>query len=255
MEIMPIVSFFTGVISVLSPCIIPTLPIIVGFSLKTKSKAEIFSFILGLFSIFTLMIFLTGFFTAILYRYIIYVRVIAAVLLLIIGILMFFDYSLSFKSIKARTGGGMVNSFILGFLTSIAWADCYGGYLVSLITLLVSSNSPLYAVGNILIYCIGFALTLLVLCLAISRIDLERLSSKASYIPKIFAVLIIFGAIYMLYWSIQVFIWFFISALFIIFNQILFFNFLESKIKYYILNKTNIINEDYKNIKFFIIIF
>lgn len=223
MEIMPIVSFFTGVISVLSPCIIPTLPIIVGFSLKTKSKAEIFSFILGLFSIFTLMIFLTGFFTAILYRYIIYVRVIAAVLLLIIGILMFFDYSLSFKSIKARNGEGLLNSFILGFLTSIAWADCYGGYLVSLITLLVSSNSHLYAVGNILIYCIGFALTLLVLCLAISRIDLERLSSKASYIPKIFAVLIIFGAIYMLYWSIQVFIWFFISALFIIFNQILFF--------------------------------
>lgn len=206
MEIMPIVSFFTGVISVLSPCIIPTLPIIVGFSLKTKSKAEILSFNLGLFSIFTLMIFLTGFFTAILYRYIIYVRVIAAVLLLIIGILMFFDYSLSFKSIKARTGGGILNSFILGFLTSIAWADCYGGYLVSLITLLVGSKSPLYAAGNILIYAIGFALTLLALCLAISKIDLEKLISRASYIPKIFAVLIIFGAIYLLYTSLLVFL-------------------------------------------------
>ena len=203
---MPIVSFFTGVISVLSPCIIPTLPIMVGFSLNAKSKAEILSFILGLFSIFTILIFLTGFFTAILYRYIIYVRVIAAVLLLIIGILMFFDYNLSFGSINARTSGGIVNSFILGFLTSVAWADCYSGYLVSLITLLVSSNSPLYAVGNILIYVLGFALTLLVLCLAISRIDLEKLISKSSHIHKIFAILIIFGAIYMLYWSIQVFI-------------------------------------------------
>ena len=127
MEIMPIVSFFTGVISVLSPCIIPTLPIMVGFSLKAKSKAEIFSFILGLFSIFTIIIFLTGFFTAILYRYIIYVRVIAAVLLLIMGILMFFDYSFSSKSIKVRNNQGLVNSFILGFLTSIEILACVSG--------------------------------------------------------------------------------------------------------------------------------
>ena len=206
MEIMPIISFFTGVISILSPCIIPTLPIIVGFSLKAKSKAEILAFILGLFSIFTLIIFLTGFFTAVLYRYIVYVRLIAAVLLLIIGILMLFDYSLPFKSIKVGNGDGIVGSFILGFLTSIAWADCYSVYLISLITLLVSSNSPLYAAGNIIIYCIGFALTLLVLCLAISKIDLEKLISKTSYIPKIFAVLIIFGALYLLYWAIKVFI-------------------------------------------------
>ena len=206
MEIMPIISFFTGVISILSPCIIPTIPIIVGFSLKTKSKVEILAFILGLFSIFTLIIFLTGFFTAILYRYIIYVRVIAAVILLIMGILMFFDYNLSFKSMDARTGGGIANSFILGFLTSIAWADCYSAYLISLISLLVSSNSPLYAVGNILIYVLGFALTLLALCLAISRIDLEKLISKARYIPKVFSVLIIMGAIYLFYTSILAFI-------------------------------------------------
>ena len=219
MEIMPVISFFTGVISILSPCIIPTLPIIVGFSLKTKSKAEIFSFILGLFSIFTIIIFLTGFFTAILYRYIIYVRLIAAVILLIIGILMLFDYNLSFFSSSPRSGEGIVNSFILGFLTSIAWADCYSAYLVSLITLLVSSNDPLYAVGNIIIYVLGFALTLLALCLAISRIDLEKLISRASYIPKLVAMLIICGAISLLYWSVQVFIWLFIFLIFLIFNK------------------------------------
>lgn len=222
MEIMPIISFFTGVISILSPCIIPTIPIIVGFSLKTKSKVEILSFILGLFSIFTIIIFLTGFFTAILYRHIIYVRVIAAVILLIMGILMFFDYNLSFKSMDARTGGGIANSFILGFLTSIAWADCYSAYLISLISLLVSSNSPLYAVGNILIYVLGFALTLLALCLAISRIDLEKLISKARYITKVFSVLIIIGAIYLFYTSILAFIWinFLLFFLFLILNFI-----------------------------------
>ncbi len=119
---------------------------------------------------------------------------------------MFFDYNLPVKSISAKIGEGIVNSFVLGFLTSIAWADCYSAYLISLITLLVSSNSPLYAVGNILIYVLGFALTLLLLCLAISRIDLEKLISKATYIPKTFAILIIIGAVYLLCGSLQVFL-------------------------------------------------
>ena len=122
------------------------------------------------------------------------------------GILIFFDYNFSFGSISAKNNEGIVGSFILGFLTSIAWADCYSGYLISLITLLVSSNSPLYAVGNIIIYCIGFALTLLVLCFAISKLDLEKLIDKASHISKVFGILIIIGAIYLLYNSLLVFL-------------------------------------------------
>ncbi len=119
---------------------------------------------------------------------------------------MFFDYSFSFGSFSAKNNDGIVGSFILGFLTSIAWADCYSGYLISLIALLVSSNSPLYAVGNIIIYCIGFALTLLALCLVISKIDLEMLIDKASHISKVFGILIIIGAIYLLYNSLLVFL-------------------------------------------------
>jgi cytochrome c-type biogenesis protein len=70
----------------------------------------------------------------------------------------------------------------------------------------VSSNSGLYAVFNILLYCLGFGLALFVLSLLISRIDLERLISKTKYIPKIFAVLIIIGAIYLFWESFKVLI-------------------------------------------------
>lgn len=48
------------------------------------------------------------------------------------------------------------------------------------------------------VYCAGFSLTLLVLSFLISKIDLEKLISKSGYIPKVFAILIIFGAVYML---------------------------------------------------------
>lgn len=198
MEIFPLISFFTGVISILSPCILPILPIFIGFSLKSKTKAEIISFTLGLFSIFTIIVFLTGFFTSVVYQYIQYFRYVSAIILLIIGILMLIDYSFTFITVKSKNHEGIFGSFTLGFLTSIAWVPCYSAYLMSLISLLVTSTDPLYASFNIVLYCLGFGLTLLVLSFIISKINLESFIKKTSYIPKIFAVLIIVSAIYML---------------------------------------------------------
>ncbi|WP_295612830.1 cytochrome c biogenesis CcdA family protein [uncultured Methanobrevibacter sp.] len=198
MEIFPLISFFMGVISILSPCILPILPIFLAFSLKSKSTAEIISFTLGLFIIFTIIIFLTGFFTEIVYGYIVYVRYISAILLLIIGILMLFDYSFNFITVKSRNSDGIVGSFTLGFLTSIAWAPCYSAYLMSLISLLLTSGDGLYAAFNIVLYSLGFGLTIFVLSFIISKINLESFVKKTNYIPKIFAVLIIIGAIYLL---------------------------------------------------------
>lgn len=198
MEIFPLISFFMGVISILSPCILPILPIFLAFSLKSKSTAEIISFTLGLFLIFTIIIFLTGFFTEIVYGYIVYVRYISAILLLIIGILMLFDYSFNFITVKSRNSDGIVGSFTLGFLTSIAWAPCYSAYLMSLISLLLTSGDGLYAAFNIVLYSLGFGLTIFVLSFILSKINLESFVKKTNYIPKIFAVLIIIGAIYLL---------------------------------------------------------
>ena len=206
MEIFPLISFFTGVISILSPCILPVIPIFVAFSLKTKSKSEIVSFTLGLLSVFLVIVLLTGFFTSIVYSYIFYIRIFSAVLLLAIGILMLVDYSFSFSVKLPKDSDGIVGSFILGFITSISWAPCYSAYLISLITLLVSSSDWPYAVFNILLYCLGFGLMLFVLSLLISRINLEKLIGKTRYIPKIFAVLIIIGAVYLFWESFKVMI-------------------------------------------------
>ena len=206
MEIFPLISFFTGVISILSPCILPVIPIFVAFSLKTKSKSEIVSFTLGLLSVFLVIVILTGFFTSVVYSYIFYVRIFSAVLLLAIGILMLVDYSFSFSIKLPKESDGIVGSFILGFITSISWAPCYSAYLISLITLLVSSSDWPYAVFNILLYCLGFGLMLFVLSLLISKINLEKLIGKTKYIPKIFAVLIIIGAIYLFWESFKVMI-------------------------------------------------
>lgn len=200
MEILPLISFTTGVISILSPCILPILPVFVGVSLKSKTRMELASFIGGLMTVFIIIIFLTGFFTIIVYTFIAPIRLISAILLLIIGILMLFDYQIAFKALPHSASN---SNYLMGLLTSVAWAPCYTGYLISLITLLVSSGDPSYAVLNIIIYCIGFALTLFALSYIVSRIDLEKLITKTRNIPKIFAVLVIFGALYLLFEAVK----------------------------------------------------
>ena len=206
MEIFPLISFFTGVISILSPCILPIIPIFVAFSLRAKSKSEILSFVLGLGSIFLVVVLLTGFFTSLVYSYMFYIRLVAAALLLIIGIAMFADYSFDLAVKLPQKSDGIIGSFVLGFITSLSWAPCYSAYLISLVTLLVTSNDAAYAAFNIILYVLGFGLTLAVLSFIISKIDLEKLISKTKYIPKIFAVLIIFSAIYLFWESLKVLI-------------------------------------------------
>lgn len=202
MEILPLISFFTGVISILSPCILPIIPIFVAFSLNTRTRSELIAFVCGLLSIFALVIFLTAFFTSIVYSYIFYVRIIAAALLLAIGIMMLAGHSVSFRAISPKVSG----AFSLGLLTSVSWAPCYSAYLMSLIALLVSSNDAAFAAFNIALYCAGFGLTLLALSYLISRIDLERLILRTKYIPKIFGILVIIGAVYLLWESLKVLI-------------------------------------------------
>jgi cytochrome c-type biogenesis protein len=72
--------------------------------------------------------------------------------------------------------------------------------------LLVTSNDAAYATFNIILYVLGFGLTLAVLSFLISKIDLEKLISKTKYVPKIFAVLIIISAIYLFWESLKVLI-------------------------------------------------
>ncbi|MDO5823322.1 cytochrome c biogenesis CcdA family protein [Methanobrevibacter sp.] len=195
MELVLFVSFFTGVISILSPCILPILPIFIGFNLKKRKNTEIISFILGLFAIFIIILFATVYFTIVIHKYLNYIRVISAVFLLLIGGFLLTDYSFNFPTLTYKNQD---NAFILGFLTSLSWAPCYSGYLISLLALLVNSGNPAVVAVNILVYCLGFGLTLLVLGYALSKIDLTRFVDKSLNIQKIFAVLIIIGAVYML---------------------------------------------------------
>ncbi|MDO5848380.1 MAG: cytochrome c biogenesis protein CcdA [Methanobrevibacter sp.] len=196
MDFIPYISFLTGFISIISPCIIPVLPILFGFTLKNKGNKEIIAFVIGLFSVFTTLIFIAGLFTVMFYSYVFYLRIFAAIVLLIVGFLFVFNksFNLSFKNMSSD---GILGSFALGILTSIAWAPCYGGYLISLVSVLITTANFLYISFNIILYGLGFGVSLLILSFIISKINLENFIEGSEHIRKISGILFIVGAAYM----------------------------------------------------------
>ncbi|WP_409199851.1 cytochrome c biogenesis CcdA family protein [Methanobrevibacter sp. DSM 116169] len=198
MEILPIISLLAGIASVLSPCIIPVIPILFAYNTENRNKKEILSFILGFSLIFILLIFLTGFFTIAINYYVFYFRIIACIILFIMGLYLVLDYNfIKFNLPKLNYKKGLKFSFILGFISSIAWAPCFSAYLASLIALLASFADPLYASLNILIYSIGFGLTLFIISYLFSKINLNKLINNSNYIQKLSGILILICAIYM----------------------------------------------------------
>lgn len=197
MDFIPYISFLTGLVSIISPCIIPVLPILFGFTLKNKTNKETVSFVLGLFSIFTVLIFVTGFFTVLFYSYIYYIRILSAIVLVIVGLLFIFNktFNLTFKNSSKE---GLIGAFLLGVLTSLAWAPCYGGYLISLLSVLLTTADIPYISFNIFLYSLGFGVTLLILSYLIGKINLNRFIKKSEYIRKISGILFIAGATYMI---------------------------------------------------------
>jgi len=235
MDIIPLFSFLAGIASILSPCILPIIPVLIGYFLAKKKKIEIISFILGLFSIFLLFIILTMVFTAAINQYLYYIRIIASLILITLGTSILlnknilnisqpsynFDSSGKTENNKNENNEAKDNqnkdnennknnenrgtlklaksSYIIGLLTSLAWAPCYGTYLISLISFSVSTEDIIYSGFNLLIYTLGFGLSLFVIGFLISTINIQKLVKKTDLINKISGILIIIGGIYLLW--------------------------------------------------------
>lgn len=202
MDITLYFSFFAGVVSILSPCILPIIPLIVAFSIKKRELSEIVSFITGLFSIFLIVIALTFIFTVAINEYLFYFRIISSVILIVLGFYILlnkglFNFSFSTDHLLKKFNSKSLNAFLFGFLTSLAWAPCYSPYLLSVISYTTVQGNFVYSAVNVLVYTLGFALTILIISIFINKINLEKLLKHSEMFRIISATLIIFAGLYL----------------------------------------------------------
>ncbi|MDO5836501.1 MAG: cytochrome c biogenesis CcdA family protein [Methanobacterium sp.] len=200
-----LLSFLAGMASILSPCVLPLIPIVVGFSLLKRKNREIVAFGLGFFLLFALITILTAIFTAAINYYLLYFRIAAALILVIIGILFIANknlFNISTPSISnsntPNSQKGIVGSFLMGFLTCLAWSPCFGPYVVAVVTYSASTGDITYSIINMAIFAGGFSLTILIMAFLMSKIDFKAILKYSDWIRIISGAIIAFAGLYIL---------------------------------------------------------
>jgi cytochrome c-type biogenesis protein len=194
-----------GVITVLSPCVLPILPIIIGRSLQSHRYGPI-AMVAGLIGGFAVAGSLLGFAASWIPDLSDGLRTIAIVLLLIMGLLSIFPhwgyrfFRLFAINFKDSTSLGLVSEFWLGTQLGLLWTPCAGPVLASILLLAAVQHQPFQALGMLLIYGLGAGVPMLVIAYGgryLSR-RLLQLRSHSSKIQKIGGIMIVSTAIAML---------------------------------------------------------
>lgn len=203
--------FVEGLVSFLSPCILPIIPIYMGYlagnsNEKRNSNKKVLLFTISFIFGILLAIFLMNASINLLQSFLkehmtLFVRI-GGILIVLLGIYQLGFIKINFLqrtfrfSLKTDNKMNVMVAFIMGFTFSFAWTPCIGPALSSILLLAASSGDFWYSNFLMIIYAFGFTLPFLVLGLFTNK-ALNWLNSHrdiVKYTTKIGAViLIIFG--------------------------------------------------------------
>ncbi len=179
-------TFIEGIITFISPCMLPMLPLYVSYfageaNKKTKTFLSALSFVAGFTVVFSALGLFAGSIGSLLSKYHKQVDVISGIIIIFLGLNFLDIIKIPFlkghhKSLKA---GGVFSAFIFGVAFSISHAPCIGAFLG---TALVTASTSGTAAGGILMllsYSLGLGLPFL-----LSAILIEKLTNAISAIKR-----------------------------------------------------------------------
>jgi cytochrome c-type biogenesis protein len=217
-EIGYITAFLGGILSFLSPCVLPLIPSYVSFitgmsfeEFKTGDKAKVrkvtlihsSAFVLGFSTVFILLgVFssVVGKFMAVYYDHI---RIIGGSLIILMGLYVMGIIKLDFLSYEKRVHlqskpKGHFGSYIVGLTFGAGWTPCIGPILGSVLLVASTSGSAVHGFWLLLAYSLGLAVPFLITAMAINSF-LSHFSAIQKYMRLIMILsgllLIAFGVI------------------------------------------------------------
>ncbi len=182
------ISFLEGIITFVSPCLLPMLPIYISYFAGGKEKdtkkviKNSIGFIFGFTVVFVLLGALAGTLGSLLNEYKTVVNIVTGLIVIFFGLNFLGIFKLNiFKGIKsAKTDHlGFFSSFLFGVVFSIGWTPCVGAFLGSALMMATSQGSIAQGVFMLLLYSLGLGIPFF-----ISAILIDKLKSTFNFIKK-----------------------------------------------------------------------
>ena len=184
-----LISFLEGIITFISPCLLPMLPIYISYfagggerSTK-KTLTGALGFVLGFTLVFAALGALAGTLGSFLTKYQTWVNLVSGGIVIVFGL----NYMGVLKLNLFRTAGrtiqpgemGFFSAMVFGIIFSIGWTPCVGAFLGSALMLASQQGHILEGVGMLLSYSLGLGVPFLM-----SAVLIDRLKSAFNWIKS-----------------------------------------------------------------------
>jgi cytochrome c-type biogenesis protein len=211
------IAFSAGVLSFLSPCVLPLIPVyaslITGMSAKelsqetsqiTRRKLRLTAtvkgimFVIGFSIIFMLLGTTVSFMGNLFFDATQWIERIGGVILIVLGLHMIgifkiprLEKQMSFD--MAKRNSGKFGPLVVGMAFGAGWTPCIGPILAGILTIAASSSSVVTGASLLGVYSLGLAIPFLVSAIAIDRflVFFTKIKSKMLWIQRISGLLLI----------------------------------------------------------------
>ena len=195
------VAFVAGLVSFLSPCVLPLVPSYLGVIGGARAPLlRAFGFILGFGLVFMALGATASTLGAALAPHKALLAQLAGVLILFFGLVMLGALRLPFlmRDTRQLADAGGYGPVALGAAFAFGWSPCLGPALGSILGLAASTASLQTGVGLLAAYTAGLALPFLLAALLWDRLKLRRLNRYAGVFEKVGGALLVVVGVLML---------------------------------------------------------
>lgn len=189
-----IISFLEGILTFISPCLLPMLPIYVSYFAgggersKRKTFLGALGFVTGFTIVFVAMGALAGFLGGLLTKYQIALNIVSGLIVIFFGLNFLGVFKLNiFKGIRTtvkQDGLGFFSALLFGVIFSVGWTPCVGAFLGSALMLASQQGHVLQGVFMLLAYSIGLGIPFL-----LSAVLIDYLKSTFDFIKRHYKII------------------------------------------------------------------
>jgi cytochrome c-type biogenesis protein len=189
-----LISFLEGIITFISPCLLPMLPIYISYFAgggqrsTSKTLKGAFGFVVGFTVVFVAMGALAGTVGSFLRRYQTAVNVISGLVVIFFGLNFLGVFRLNlFKGSKRlvnTAGMGFFSALLFGVIFSVGWTPCVGAFLGSALALASQQAHALEGMLMLLAYSLGLGIPFI-----FSAVLIDRLKTAFNWIKKNYKII------------------------------------------------------------------
>lgn len=189
-----IVSFLEGIITFISPCLLPMLPIYLtyfaggGERSTKKTLTGALGFVLGFTLVFVSMGALAGTVGRFLTQYRIAVNIVCGLIVIFFGLNFIGAFKLNLfrgsTQTMQRSSVGFLSSLLFGIVFSVGWTPCVGAFLGSALILASQQGGLLTGTLMLLCYSLGLGIPFL-----LSALLIDSLKGAFDFIKKHYRII------------------------------------------------------------------